>query len=95
MENQKIDPSALFQIGYGLYVVTTKDGTKDNGCIVNTVMQVTSNPQQVAVGISKQNYTCDLVLKTGKLNVNCLTVDTAAGIPIKSAEKRTKEAKTV
>lgn len=76
MENQKIDPSALFQIGYGLYVVTTKDGTKDNGCIVNTVMQVTSNPQQVAVGISKQNYTCDLVLKTGKLNVNCLTVDT-------------------
>lgn len=43
---------------------------------MNTVMQVTSNPQQVAVGISKQNYTCDLVLKTGKLNVNCLTVDT-------------------
>ena len=76
MENKKLDPSALFQIGYGLYVITTRDGDKDNGCIVNTVMQITSNPLIVAVGINKQNYSCDIVLKTGKLNVNCLTQDT-------------------
>ena len=76
MENKKTDPSALYQIGYGLYVVTTRDGEKDNGCIINTVMQITGNPLLVAVGINKQNYTCDIVSKTGKLNVNCLTQDT-------------------
>ena len=76
MENKNLDPAALFQIGYGLYVITTQDGEKDNGCIVNTVMQVTSNPTLVAVAINKQNYTCDIVRKTGRMNVNCLTQDT-------------------
>ena len=70
------DPKALYQIGYGLYVLTTKDGEKDNGCIVNTVMQVASAPTLVAVGVSKQNYSCGLIRKTGLLNVNSLTEDT-------------------
>ena len=68
-----IDPKALFKIGYGLYVVTVSDGTKDNGLIVNTVMQLTSDPCRVAVAVSKSNYSHDVIKNTGKMNVNCLT----------------------
>ena len=69
----KQDLTALFKIGYGLYVVTSKDGDKDNGCIVNTVTQVTDAPNRIAVCINKRNYSHDLVKKTGILNVNCLS----------------------
>lgn len=68
-----IDPKALFKLGYGLYVVTTNDGTKDNGLIVNTVMQVTSNPDCIAVAINKSNYSHDVARNSGKMTVNCLT----------------------
>lgn len=66
---------ALFNLGYGLYVVTSHDGKKDNGLIVNTVIQVTSTPERVAVTINKQNYSHDIIKETGKMNVNCLTVE--------------------
>ncbi len=69
------DPTALFSIGYGLYVVTTNDGNKDNGLILNTVTQVSDNPARIAVCINKQNYSYNTLCKTGLLNVNCLTVD--------------------
>ncbi len=68
----KTDSKALFKIGYGLYVVTTFDGKKDNAMICNTVTQVADNPK-IAVTISKQNYTYNVIKKTGKLNVNFLT----------------------
>ncbi|MBR5825660.1 MAG: flavin reductase [Clostridia bacterium] len=68
----KNENAALFKLGYGLYVVTTNDGEKDNGCILNSVMQVTSAPNRVAVAINKQNYTHDIVMKTNKLNINCI-----------------------
>ncbi|MBR6322740.1 MAG: flavin reductase, partial [Lachnospiraceae bacterium] len=71
----KNDLTALFKIGYGLYVVTCNDGTKDNGLIVNTVSQVASTPNLVAVCIQKQNYSHHIIQKTGKLNVNCLSVE--------------------
>ncbi len=71
----KNDLTALFNIGYGLYVVTAKDGAKDNGCIVNTVSQVTNSPNRIAVCINKQNLTHDMVAKTGIMNVNCLSTD--------------------
>ena len=67
-----LDPKALFKIGYGLYVVTSNDGKKDNGLIVNTVSQLTDTPLRVAVNINKANYSHDVIKKTGKLNVNCL-----------------------
>lgn len=70
------DTKALYRISYGLYVLTTKDENKDNGCIVNTVMQVTSNPTLVAVTVNKQNYTCEIIQKTGILNINSLSEDT-------------------
>jgi flavin reductase (DIM6/NTAB) family NADH-FMN oxidoreductase RutF len=72
----KNDLSALFNIGYGLYVVTSNDGTRDNGLIVNTVSQVTNTPNRVAVTINKQNYSHHIIKQTGIMNVNCL--DTTA-----------------
>ena len=71
----KNDLSALFNIGYGLYVVTSNDGKRDNGLIVNTVTQVTSVPNRIAVTINKENYSHHIIKQTGKMNVNCLTVD--------------------
>jgi flavorubredoxin/flavin reductase (DIM6/NTAB) family NADH-FMN oxidoreductase RutF/rubredoxin len=72
----KNDPKALFDIGYGLYVVTTKDEKgKDNGLIVNTVTQVSDNPTRVAVTINKLNYSHHVAKQTGVLNVNCLSED--------------------
>ncbi len=71
----KNDLKALFNIGYGLYVVTSNDGKKDNGLIVNTVTQVTSTPNRIAVTINKDNYSHHVIKQTGKMNINCLTVD--------------------
>ena len=71
----KNDLSALFNIGYGLYVVTSNDGKKDNGLIVNTVTQVTNTPNRIAVTINKENYSHHVIKQTGKMNVNCLSVD--------------------
>lgn len=71
----KNDMSALFHIGYGLYVVTSNDGKKDNGLIVNTVTQVTNTPNRIAVTINKQNYSHHVIKQTGIMNINCLTVD--------------------
>lgn len=68
-EEKKIDPTALFKIGYGLYVVTCNDGTKHNGQIVNTVSQVANNPDRIAVNINKANYSAEVIRKTGVLNV--------------------------
>lgn len=71
----KNDLSALFNIGYGLYVVTCNDGGKDNGLIVNTVSQVTNTPNRIAVTINKANYSHHIIKKTGIMNVNCLSVE--------------------
>lgn len=71
----KNDMTALFKIGYGLYVVTSNDGTKDNGLIVNTVTQLTDNPNRVAVNINKANYSHHIIKQTGVMNVNCLSVE--------------------
>ena len=71
----KNDLTALFKIGYGLYVVTSNDGKKDNGLIVNTVSQVTNSPNRVAVCINKQNYSHHVIKQSGIMNVNCLSVE--------------------
>ncbi len=71
----KNDLTALFNIGYGLYVVTSNDGKKDNGLIVNTVTQVTNTPNRIAVTINKANYSHHVIKQSGIMNINCLTVD--------------------
>ncbi len=71
----KNDLSALFKIGYGLYVVTSNDGKRDNGIIVNAVTQLTNTPNMVGVTINKDSYSHHVIKQTGKMNVNCLSVD--------------------
>ena len=71
----KNDLTALFNIGYGLYVMTSNDGKKDNGLIVNTVTQITNTPNRIAVTINKENYSHHVIKQTGIMNINCLTVD--------------------
>lgn len=67
--NQK----AFFQLSYGLYVAAAKADSKMNGCIINTVTQITDEPKQVAVAINKKNLTCDLVQKSGMLSISVLS----------------------
>ena len=75
IQQVKNDDKALFNIGYGLYVVTSNDGEKDNGLIVNAVTQVTNTPSRVAVTINKQNYSHHVIKQTGVMNVNCLSIE--------------------
>lgn len=67
-----MDTNVLFKISYGLYVLTAKD-EKDNGCIINTVMQVTSTPLQIAIAVNKRNYTNEMIQKTRKFNLSILS----------------------
>lgn len=71
----KHDVKALFKIGYGLYVVTSNDGNKDNGLIVNAVNQLTDTPCRVSVTINKANYSHEVIKNTGKMNLNCLSTE--------------------
>lgn len=68
-----MDTSVMFKLGYGLYVLTAKDDAKDNGCIINTVMQVTSEPLQIAIAVNKKNYTNEMIQKTRKFNLSILS----------------------
>ena len=68
-----MDTKALSKIGYGLYLLSANEQGKDNACIVNTVMQVTSNPLQIVVCVNKENYTCEIIQHTKKFNVSVLT----------------------
>jgi len=74
-DEAKIDPSAMFKLSYGLFVLTAKDGEKDNGCIVNTVVQLTDVPKRITVAVNKANYTHDMIMKTGVFNVSVLSQD--------------------
>lgn len=68
-----MDNQVMFKLSYGLFVLSARDGEKDNGCIVNTVLQVTVEPNRIVVAVNKNNYTHDMILKTGKFNVSILS----------------------
>lgn len=68
-----MNTKAMYKLGYGLYVLTVRDGETDNGCIVNTVIQVTSSPNRIAVTVNKQNKTHDMIMATAKVAVSVLT----------------------
>ncbi|MCL2209080.1 MAG: flavin reductase [Treponema sp.] len=70
---QEIDPNAMFKFSYGLFVLTAKDGEKDNGCIINTAIQVTASPLRVSIAVNKANYTHDMILKTKTFNLSILS----------------------
>jgi len=75
-----VDPSTMFKLSYGLFVLTAKDGAKDNGCIVNTVVQITQAPLRISAAVIKANYTCDMILKTGEFNVSILDESVPFGV---------------
>ena len=70
-----IDPTALFSISYGLYVLTAHDGERDCGCIINSVMQLTETPLRIAVSVNRKNHTCEAIEKDGRLNLSILSED--------------------
>lgn len=71
-----MDKAAMYKLTYGLFVLTAKDGDKDNGCIINTAMQVTTEPNRITIVVNKQNYTHDMIKKTKEFNVSCLSEET-------------------
>lgn len=71
-----LDPKAFHKLSYGLYAISTKDGAKDNACIVNTVTQLTDNPKRVTVAVNNSNLTAETIKKTGVFNVSVLTEST-------------------
>lgn len=71
-----IEKEAMYKLTYGLFVLTTTDGEKQNGCIVNTVSMITDNPKRITVFVNKANYTEELLRKTGVFNVSVLTEKT-------------------
>lgn len=70
-----IEPNAMFKLSYGLFVLSANNNGKDNGCIINTVMQVTDNPKRITIAINKANYTHDMIMKDGRFNVSILSTD--------------------
>lgn len=75
-----IDPKSMFKLSYGLFVLTARDGSRDNGCIINTAIQITSTPNRISIALNKSNFTHDMILKTGKFNVSILTTETPFGV---------------
>ncbi len=78
--DSSIEPSAMFKLTYGLYLLSTKSGNKDNGCIINTVMQVTDNPKRITIAVNKANYSHDTIIKEGKFNISVLSTDADFGL---------------
>lgn len=68
-----MDNNVMFKISYGLYVLTAKDEEKHNGCIINTLQQVTTSPNRVTVTVNKANHTHDIIMETGLFNVSILS----------------------
>ena len=70
----RIDNTAMFKLSYGLFVLTARDGEKDNGCIINTVTQITDSPKRISIAVNRANYTHDIIRDSGVFNVSILTV---------------------
>lgn len=70
-----MDNNALFKLSYGLFVLTARQEGKDNGCIINTAMQITDTPRQIQVVVNKENLTHDMILATGQFNISVLSQD--------------------
>lgn len=70
-----MDNNALFKLSYGLFVLTAREGDKDNGCIINTAGQLTDNPVKLQISVNKANYTHDMILRTGEFNLSVLSED--------------------
>ena len=63
----------MYKLSYGLFVLTAKDGEKDNGCIINTTIQAASEPNQLSICVNKANYTHDMIMETEEFNVSVIS----------------------
>ena len=68
-----MNKKAMYNLSYGLFVLTARVGEKDNGCIINTAGQVTSSPNRISIAVNKENLTHDMILKSGKFNISILS----------------------
>ena len=68
-----MDPKAMYKLSYGLFVLTAKEGEKDNGCIINTAIQVASTPNQISICVNKNNYTHDMIMRTNEFTVSVIS----------------------
>ena len=68
-----MDKKAMYKLSYGLFVLTAKEGDKDNGCIINTAIQAASTPNQVSICVNKANYTHDMIVRTGEFTVSTIS----------------------
>lgn len=68
-----MNKKAMYNLSYGLFVLTSRSGEKDNGCIINTAGQVTSAPTRITVTVNKENYTNDMIRESGKFNISVLS----------------------
>ena len=68
-----MDNKVMYNLSYGLFILTARQDGKDNGCIVNTVTQVTTDPNRITVTVNKANLTHDMIMETGYFNVSILT----------------------
>ncbi len=75
-----MNEKSVFKISYGLYVLTASEGGKDNGCIINTLVQLTGSPMQIAITVNKSNLTHDMIKNTGKFNVSVIDQTADFGI---------------
>ena len=80
---KEIDTTALFKLSYGLFVLTAREGEKDNGCIINTAMQISEKPERLSISVNNANLTCEMIKRTGMFNVSVLTND----VPFSTFEK--------
>jgi len=74
--SEAVEPNAMFKLSYGLFLLTAKDGGRDNGCIINTVTQITDTPKRISIAVNKANLTHDMILNSGAFNVSVLTNET-------------------
>ena len=64
-----MDKKAMQSLSYGLYILTAREQEKDNGCVINTAVQVANNPDRLSIAVSKDNYTCGMIERTGLFNI--------------------------
>jgi len=68
-----MNKKAMYKLSYGLFVLTAREGAKDNGCIINTAIQAASTPNQISICVNKANYTHDMIMRTGAFTISVIS----------------------
>ena len=68
-----MDKKAMYKLSYGLFILTAREGEKDNGCVINTAIQAASTPNQISVCVNKANFTHDMIMRTGAFTISVIS----------------------